>query len=461
MINSTFQVTFGIEVECILAFHESLLRRYLATIKTDCKIIKTVPEDVRRKLNQVPQHYLDEDARRHDVSRQKYMGWGLTAPTAYPPERDNVSFQDQMDIHLETYGYRAYGGEVLHVAQTLFLPDEVEVHDSFNGANKYTDFSHWHVTHERGLVGLDKRDLMQRLERLSKAGAPGDLRKMLKQPSMTKDWDTHPLELVSRVLPYDSASIAEVHRHLKALQEGLAHFAFATKHCGLHVHVGLPVPTNHLAGTPPPTFTLPTLQHLAYIQVMYQAKISELHPTSRGDGTNIDLKSNLDNFYEEPEPLTDAEYTAMDARIDAGEDPDVVFAEQPPTFSFKKAREKIFAKDMTIEKLSELMGGNEKWRIVNWKYVARTKGEARTLEFRQHEGTLSPVAVEHWTAFVVGLVRLAEHHSRFYGSAPDYDGSGYKYRELSEESSVWDLMETMELGESEEEYWRDVVASRA
>lgn len=127
---------------------------------------------------------------------------------------------------------------------------------------------------------------------------------------------------------------------------------------------------------------------------MYQAKISELHPTSRGDGTNIDLKSNLDNFYEEPEPLTDAEYTAMDARsklsidaliqredadfvilsVDAGEDPDVVFAEQPPTFSFKKAREKIFAKDMTIEKLSELMGGNEKWRIVNWKYVARTKG---------------------------------------------------------------------------------------
>lgn len=65
---------------------------------------------------------------------------------------------------------------------------------------------------------------------------------------------------------------------------------------------------------PPPTFTLPTLQHLAYIQVMYQAKISKLHPISRGDGTNIDLKSNIESFYEEPEPLTDAEYDAMDAR---------------------------------------------------------------------------------------------------------------------------------------------------
>lgn len=87
--------------------------------------------------------------------------------------------------------------------------------------------------------------------------------------------------------------------------------------------------------------------------------------------------------------------------------------------------------------------------------------EARTLEFRQHEGTLSPVAVEHWTAFVVGLVRLAEHNSRWFGFAPDYDGAGYKSREVTEESSVWDLMERMELGETEMEYWRDVVASRA
>ena len=241
---------------------------------------------------------------------------------------------------------------------------------------------------------------------------------------------------------------------------------------------------------------------------MYQAQISKLHPTSRGDGTNIDLKSNIDNFYEEPEPLTDAEYDALDARgkfffemfisredadsiiplVEAGEDPDVVFAEQPPTFSFKRAREKIFADDMTISKLSELMGGKEKARIVNWKYVARTKGnytssfillskrcrrndrtltvsfatgEARTIEFRQHEGTLSPVAIEHWTTFVVGLVRLAEHNGRLYGIAPAYDGAGYRYSEVSEDLSVWDLMETMELGEDEVAYWRGVVAGRA
>ena len=51
---------------------------------------------------------------------------------------------------------------------------------------------------------------------------------------------------------------------------------------------------------------------------MYEAKISVLHPKSRGDGTNLDLSTNLDNFYEEPELLTDAEYEALEAR---GKDP--------------------------------------------------------------------------------------------------------------------------------------------
>ena len=47
---------------------------------------------------------------------------------------------------------------------------------------------------------------------------------------------------------------------------------------------------------------------------MNEAQISKLHPKSRGDGTNIDLQSNIENFYEEPPTLTDEEYDAMDAR---------------------------------------------------------------------------------------------------------------------------------------------------
>ena len=173
------------------------------------------------------------------------MGWGLTTPTAYPAERDDTGFQEQLETDLSKYGYRAYGGEILHIARTI-LPKGVKVHDSFTWEKRYTDFSHWHLAHERGLVGVDIEDLTQRLDKLSKARGPADLANMLKRPSMAKDWDSHPLELVSRVLPYNSTSIAEIHRHLTALRGGPMHFAFATQHCGLHVHVGLPVPAKYV-----------------------------------------------------------------------------------------------------------------------------------------------------------------------------------------------------------------------
>ena len=59
--------------------------------------------------------------------------------------------------------------------------------------------------------------------------------------------------------------------------------------------------------------------------------------------------------------------------VAAGEDRLIVYGELPPAF-FKQARKKIFAQDMTVSKLSELIGGMKREKIVNWKYVARTKG---------------------------------------------------------------------------------------
>lgn len=60
--------------------------------------------------------------------------------------------------------------------------------------------------------------------------------------------------------------------------------------------------------------------------------------------------------------------------VEAGEPADEVYAEEPPTLSFQKARAKIFTNGMTIEKLAKLMGGNHRYRIVNWTYITRTKG---------------------------------------------------------------------------------------
>lgn len=237
MINSTYQITFGIEVECVLAFHKSLLQNYLTATKTTSNIIKDIHEDVRRELRQGSRGYRD------DATRHIYRGWALTTPTTYPPERDN-GFQEHFEKQLSKHGYRAYGGEILHIAQAI-LPPGVKVFDSFS-VKRYTDFSHWHLTHEGGIVGVDKEDLTQRLDKLSITTKAGNNAKLLKQPNMANDWDNHPLELVSRVLPYNFKSCTEMVRYLTALQEGPTHFAFATKHCGLHIHVGLPVPDEYV-----------------------------------------------------------------------------------------------------------------------------------------------------------------------------------------------------------------------
>ncbi len=91
-----------------------------------------------------------------------------------------------------------------------------------------------------------------------------------------------------------------------------------------------------------------------------------------------------------------------------------------------------------------------------------TTGSARTLEFRQHAGTLCPLAIAHWTTLVVAMVRLAEHNGRMYGSGSGYGGEGYRIQEVEEGkgSSVWELMEDMELGRKEVQWWRGIVARR-
>ena len=47
MRNEGFEVTFGVEVEAILAFHESILQAHL---DTTCTIVNDLPEVSRRDL---------------------------------------------------------------------------------------------------------------------------------------------------------------------------------------------------------------------------------------------------------------------------------------------------------------------------------------------------------------------------------------------------------------------------
>lgn len=211
MINSTFQVTFGIEIEAVLAFNQSLLQNHLDSIGSPSKIIKDIPDTARRDLNQASSQYL--------ATREKWMSWALTTPTAYSPGMSEMRMQEHFEEILLKYGYRGYGGEILDLAQSL-LPEGVRVHDHF-GKNKYDDFSHWHLTHDRGVYGVGKERLADQLRQFRQKR--WENRTMLERifdfcrgreapAEKIDEWDTHGLELVSRVLPYEPSSFAEIER---------------------------------------------------------------------------------------------------------------------------------------------------------------------------------------------------------------------------------------------------------
>ncbi|KAL8945506.1 MAG: hypothetical protein Q9183_008064, partial [Haloplaca sp. 2 TL-2023] len=280
-------------------------------------------------------------------------------------------------------------------------------------------FDKWHLATDTSLVGATKEDLAT----------------VLKSNRITgnvDDWDSGPVELVSRILRVDEeASFTEIGRYLAALQPVPTHrhrrktyTAFTSSFCGLHVHIGLPPsssppsalspsrssasPTLIFPSHPsssssssschPPkedaqTFSLPLLQHLAYITVIYEPVLSRLHPPHRRPGvkiTEMDIGSNRALFYagldsrdvdwdcvyapsssseesdlECPRRPAEAEEKDKQARIEEGDDTAGEDLLRDLRFQHR-ARSLIFDEAMTLEHLCGIMSEGMKGRIINW-----------------------------------------------------------------------------------------------
>ncbi|KAL9591908.1 MAG: hypothetical protein Q9179_007255, partial [Wetmoreana sp. 5 TL-2023] len=423
-------LTFGLEFEHLLAFHESLLTPLLPP---NTRIIKSIPYPTRIALRQTTEQYL--------LTRPQYIGWALTSPSSYP----SLFGTDWHNDCLRTHGYRGYADEILQLEKQILEQSgcDVVVHD---GKGKMRDFKKWHLTTDTSLVGATREELASALGDQHVEGDVGE-------------WDSSPVELVSRVLPLDDeekeASFTEIAHFLDALKPSCSRTATATATnedkfkvlttpwCGLHVHIGLP-PSNSPSNNS--FFPLPLLQHLAYITLIYEPVLSSLHPRTRRPGnrdTEMDLDSCRGAFYEEPDfaavnwdevdvnmeteaGVEDSGYASDDASVksvglefplpakrkreeeeeEEGEEkteqcvsPSAVarWSDEDEDLEFerrlrKRARKLIFARDMTVEKLCELMSeGGQKGCVVNWTYLSRpVSGEKgpRTIEFRQHEACL-------------------------------------------------------------------------
>ncbi|KAL8906457.1 MAG: hypothetical protein Q9171_006256, partial [Xanthocarpia ochracea] len=187
--------------------------------------------------------------------------------------------------------------------QQIFLnhKKEVVVHD---GCGKMQKFGKWYLTTDTSLVGARPKELA--------AIVKDDAAK-------TREWDSGPVELVSRVLDVDDeASFQEIGEMLEILTAGAKarrrYKAFTDQWCGLHVHIGLPTTSirsskiasefkDHI-NSEDNTIPLPVLQHLAYITVVYEPIISLLHPPNRRPShanAKTDLLGNRDEFFAEPD----------------------------------------------------------------------------------------------------------------------------------------------------------------
>lgn len=297
--------------------------------------------------------------------------------------------------------------------------------------------------------------------------------------STLKQWDAQGVEMVSRVLKapnqtqkrvlqFDPA-LKEIGRYLTALRgsHNTPWGVYVNSSCGLHVHVGLE-PNLSDAGILP----LDVLQHLNYMLVQFETSISGLHPRGRRAladtmlGTGRMLGSNLMGLRQARHVCDKAPLPLLD-----------------------QIQDRIFGEDMTVEGLAKLMSetmrgvptltgsGAYRFKFVNFARLVGPKKEngARTIEFRQHGGSLQAEEIGRWVIFVTGLVRAAERlAARPKPVSPDSpspmsrlcalqihmelpfarkQGNKYKLKCQKQSDEYERLFDLMEMPRLDREYW--------
>ncbi len=228
------------------------------------------------------------------------------------------------------------------------------------------------------------------------------------------------VELISRKLPAPNSdgdgfahpSLAEVRDYVVALRgRDTDHIGcLPNESCGLHVHVGVAARRSPDMSV---MFPLGVLQHLCYIILQYETVISWLFPPSRRaqDHSKVNwLNSNLMGLRKTRH--------VCDCYTD-------IFSED----RLYKIEERIFAPNMTIDRLSDMMSSTPRkdhregppqgtrYKFVNFENLSSANREdtpslPMTIEFRQHESTLDSNTVNHWIMFVLSLIRAAEHKAK-------------------------------------------------
>ena len=186
----------------------------------------------------------------------------------------------------------------------------------------------------------------------------------------------------------------------KALYVVNRHFtAVVNDSCGLHVHVG-----NCHKGYP-----LRTLKNFAMLVTSFERQFSSLHPFGR-----------INNHYVRP-----------------------VSESFPPMMSVWDKLLKIES-CRTVEQIIQNFNYDNKWTA--YGFLTLLNPSLRTVEFRQHSGTLDKDAITHWANLSANLIKLAHSasHSGFYNII--------KAHALDDNYNIINLLNDLKLTELAEYY---------
>jgi hypothetical protein len=244
-------VTFGIECELVLAFHESLLIPHIEP--NGLTVIKDLTHWQRKELNNAHQQYAD-------LGHKQYMSWALRGKYAdvwfhylHKGKRDQFVRPD----------LKSYWAEPLLIGRDILL-SVTDIYVFEERTRKLDVFTRWCLMNDYSVPGYSRKRLISKFrDRI--------------HPGEENNWDSWGCELISPVLSTHSDAFGQIRSVLSALagDSRSLHGCRSTYLGGLHVHIELP--GDHW----PEELRLATLQHLAYILFLVEPTISSLHPHHR------------------------------------------------------------------------------------------------------------------------------------------------------------------------------------
>ena len=389
-------LTFGIELECIFAFKESLLG--LKTVPSEHTFgpVKNLPYELRSL-----EWDFNRTARRFHRS---YNSWGAIQNSPFLVDEDHREWPALAVIRPYDKEPQKIASQLLkHYCNLTFKIPERDKVDNFQ-------YGTWHVGPDVSVTGVGSANLPRYLPDRIKV-------------TESQHWDSFGIELISRVFEHgNDEDMQEIENVVKAIQgtPRSTYGAFNTNQTGFHVHVLSP--------------SFAALKELAYLLLVYEEGINCINAPCRKPDHPVQDQGNVGfNTLE------------GDKDFEGQWDPDSGGFQEATTLLERRAKIEAC---QDVGELSMLIGPDKSYYVVIMRADDSTYLKStRTIEFRYHRGTLDFQAIRWWVEFCTGIIRLsiryADTHTRCHISL------------YTETRNIFVLLDEMDFPEEGKNYYRE------